>query len=126
MTHWMMYLITRLDFIVGISVAVMIISLIATILLIVGYTDSEKEAEKRKLMRSSKISIAVLVLSTVTFCAVPSTKDFVAIYLIPKFVNNEEVQKLPDNAVKLLNVKMEEWIKDSLDSEDSGDKESKK
>ena len=43
---------------------------------------------------------------------VPSTKEFAAIYLIPKIANNEQVQKVPDNLLKLLNAKLEDWIND--------------
>jgi len=48
---------------------------------------------------------------------VPTTKEAVAIYMIPKIANNEQVQKLPDNAMKFLNGKLEAWINDMADKE---------
>ena len=44
---------------------------------------------------------------------IPSTKQMIAIITIPKIVNNEQVQEMPDNALKLINKKLREWAEDT-------------
>jgi len=42
----------------------------------------------------------------------PNSKGLAAIYLVPKFVTNERVQQLPDKALDMLNLKMDQWVND--------------
>jgi hypothetical protein len=65
--------------------------------------------------RKSLLGVFVLcVIVAIGGSLIPSTKEAAAIYLLPKIVNNEKVQKLPENFTNLLNAKMEEWIGDTL------------
>ena len=57
-----------------------------------------------------KTVIVIFCTLFLLFTLTPSTKQFAVIYLLPKIANNKEVQKLPDNTVKLLNEQMEQWI----------------
>jgi H+/Cl- antiporter ClcA len=57
-----------------------------------------------------KWAVGFFILIVVSF-ATPSTKEMVAIYMIPKVANNEQIQKLPDNTAKFLNAQLELWIK---------------
>jgi large-conductance mechanosensitive channel len=113
------YWITRLDSIVGLLVAVIIALAITSVVhAFIGAIRCEemcradqKEGWRKYRKINIALGIALLITSTiVTF--VPSTKTAVAIYMVPKIVNNEQVQKLPDNAMSLINGKFEEWIND--------------
>jgi uncharacterized membrane protein len=118
-TGWDIYWITRLDGINGtlsVFVALAVTALICTALFYgmwinTGYlTNDDKNTHwgwyKKWLISLSFLIIALSLL--VTF--IPTTKEAAAIYLIPKIANNEQVQKLPDNAMKFLNGKLEEWV----------------
>jgi hypothetical protein len=55
-------------------------------------------------------AVGFFILIVVSFFT-PSTKEMVAIYMIPKVANNEQIQKLPDDTAKFLNAQLELWIK---------------
>ena len=74
-----------------------------------GFSSKAFFIDRRKFYIPPFISLMVFAFLSV---AIPTTNQFAAIYLLPKIANNEQVQKLPDNAMKLLNGKMEEWIND--------------
>jgi len=115
-TSWQIYWITRLDSL-NVALAIIWIALaIASVAMIIGafvYSlDDELEQYPVGVMKKITITtVAVLLLSIF----IPSTKEVAAIYLIPKIANNEQVQKLPENFVKLLNVKMEQWMNNQID-----------
>lgn len=114
-TSWDIYWITRLDglnFFVGVIAVISIIT--ATTLLIIRIASDDYFPWEHKFIktwfRPMFTAVIVAVMCIVISIFVPSTKEAVAIYMIPKIVNNEQVQKLPDNAMKFLNGKLEEWI----------------
>ena len=43
---------------------------------------------------------------------IPKSKTIAAMYLVPKIIENKQVSELPEKMVKLLNVKMDDWIND--------------
>jgi len=114
-TSWDIYWITRLDEIHGICWFLVIAAAItiAVLLAMAVWAADQIEPEKAKKRLSLSIKMAVFACTIFIFGSfVPSTKDFAAIYLIPKIANNEQVQKVPENLVRLLNTKMEAWITD--------------
>lgn len=42
----------------------------------------------------------------------PNSRTIAAMYLVPKLINNEQVNQFPDKALKLLNNKLDEWIQE--------------
>ncbi len=111
-TSWDIYWITRLDS-VHTSVALFIALLGCALFAFLGFGACDKG--NFFYYKKSLIATAfIFVMSIISITFIPSTKEACAIYLIPKIANNEQMQKLPDNAAKLLNVKMEEWINDTL------------
>jgi MFS superfamily sulfate permease-like transporter len=56
--------------------------------------------------------IVVFLVTTVLAVLMPSTKEAAAIYLIPKIVNNEDVQELPGKLGQLVHGKLDEWLDD--------------
>ena len=60
----------------------------------------------------------IFLFSVVGVCLIPNNmKTIAAIYLIPKIVNNQEINKLPTNTAKMLNIKLQEWIGNNLKTE---------
>lgn len=69
--------------------------------------------------RSVKYLILYLCIPTILTIAavfIPTQKEMAAIIMIPAIVNNEALQKVPDNVLNLLNAKLEEWLSDSTGS----------
>lgn len=127
-TSWQIYWITRLDGLVTISVAASMLLSIAVVSLltatIVTYVSSNDDnwsesyrTRNRKYFilwrKICLISVPFLIISVLSANMIPTTKEFAAIYMIPKIANNEQVQKVPDNALKLLNSKLEQWISET-------------
>lgn len=52
-------------------------------------------------MKPAMITLVICVLFAVL---IPTKKEALAIYMIPKIINNQQMQELPDNALKYLNV----------------------
>jgi predicted ferric reductase len=105
---WDIYWITRLDNICAFLTIVLMMFI--TAICIMKFI-LEINFDKIKM----KYKIGAYVLITIIgflLIFIPNTKEAVAIYLIPKIINNEQIQKLPDNTTKLLNAKLEQWIND--------------
>jgi hypothetical protein len=108
-TSWDIYWITRLDSIQAFFVvSVFIIGSALLAFLVLLFAEDCWDEHGGKYFAGVAIFLCMLVGGILT----PSTKEFAAIYLIPKITSNEQVQKLPDNMMKLLNGKLEEWIED--------------
>lgn len=135
---WEMYLITRMDAIIGIMFATLLLGAAAAAVFIaltaVSYQEysqyidrgdsyeRERNREKRSydfFKKFLKISVSTTVAAMILLCLTPTTKDLAMIYIVPAITKNEQVQKLPANFVKFLNAKMEKWI-----VEDAADKKS--
>jgi len=52
------------------------------------------------------IPILLFLLAILT----PNLKEMAAIYLIPKVVNNEQVQQIPQKGLELLELQLNKWI----------------
>ena len=114
-TSWDIYWITRLDSLQPLFGLTAMALALATIMLAFHASISSQWGEMRRWIVVTTIStVMFIVLAILT----PSTKEYAAIYLLPKIANNKQVQKLPDNAIKFLNAKMEAWINDLGSKED--------
>lgn len=117
MSYKFVYLLTRLDILNQYIEAISIISLIGVIIMGIVtllYFISEKENIYPKIKGYIIGFIIMLFIVSSIQIIVPTTKEAAVIYLLPKMVNNEEVQKIPQNIFKLLNTKMEEWTNEQL------------
>lgn len=119
-TTFGMYLFTRLDGIVKLSgflccifCACFFVGLVVYLLSLARNTKDEKYANdiSLKIVKSKLFIFAILVLLSIANL-LPTQKEFAAIYLVPKIVNNEQIQKLPVNAVELINKQFESWLND--------------
>jgi hypothetical protein len=114
MEWWQVYLFTRLD---GINIFFMITAVAGVILsiiaIVVYYSTLDSEYSKDEHLfvdKYLKPIIAITAISIGVSIALPTQKDMAAIILLPKVVNNQDIQKMPADAAKLLRVKLEQWI----------------
>lgn len=130
------YWITRLDIINTLATIALVISAIATLLLIIayyiangqsiydeshGYETSAKENRSyvNTSIKSLRYSIPILVISTVLTIFVPDTKDAMLIYGVGGTVDylkqNPTAKQIPDKCINALDKWVDSWIeKDSI------------
>lgn len=68
--------------------------------------ESSIEAGKKWL----KWSLPAFILMGLLTIATPNTKQFAAIYLVPKIVNNEDVRAISGDALKMVRMKFEAYL----------------
>jgi TRAP-type C4-dicarboxylate transport system permease large subunit len=118
MNSFDLYLITRLDTIKELYLALAIISgIIIFVLILLGFrqavveNDKFEEAKWKEYWKNSKKRLRLLILffsiGILADTLTPTTTEAVVIYLVPKLVNNEKIRELPNNALDLVN----EWMK---------------
>ena len=115
MSYKFVYLLTRLDavntYIEGMSVISIIAISIIGLVIIICFAAEEMNIYP-KVKKFLFAFIIMLFVSSSLQIIVPTTKEAAVIYLLPKMANNEDVQKIPQNAFKLLNTQMEKWLKE--------------
>ena len=112
------YLILQLDDISGglgimlFILGVVIVGISAVYLVVSSdfFSDERKVADR---IRISKTALKYLSLCFFSIFLIkiflPSTKTMAAVYLLPPIVNNQEVQKLPEEILDLLRGLIREW-----------------
>lgn len=106
-TMWQMYWITRLDDI-GTALAVIIalsgITAIFTLINACGFSDAEVWNPEKAVYfyRTVMFFMAILMFETL----IPDSKSMAAILIVPKIVNNEQVQQMPSKIMDLAT----EWL----------------
>ena len=113
MTHFNMYLFTRLDSLRGMVVAVMVILLIAFLASVILYFFARVDQEEETGRSLGKISICLLtalVIFGLLVVAIPTQKEAAAIWLVPKIVNNEQLNGIASNTFDILEVKAREYL----------------
>lgn len=117
-TAWQIYLITRLDALIGVSVGILIFTgLVIIVTLVKWQTDSDNydwEDNKENLVpifkKWLKIEFALLIMSLFVIVTIPSSKETAAILIIPKIANNEHVQNIPNKTLELVEKQLDQWI----------------
>lgn len=73
----------------------------------------DRDGEKaKKLDILLKKSIWIFIITLLPAIFVPTTEQAAAIYLVPKIVENEQVQNISDNSLKILQQLTENYLKD--------------
>ena len=67
-------------------------------------------AIEKNTFRVHKKVVAICVVAGTLLTIVPTTKTLIAMYGIPQALSSEEVQKVPNNAVKALNKLFEDYL----------------
>ena len=115
------YWITRMDYIQtalfvlgGITTGLAVVSFVISAFCCMTNVIRGDSDAKRMMVVSKKTFLASTVCGLIfgsillSACFVPSTKEMCAIKIIPRIVNNKEVQELPNKVVELAN----EWLED--------------
>ena len=120
MSAWDMYWLLRLDgikeaikFLCGSLVATGIVSvLFLGIAYFVGLLEDDEDFQKavKRFVRQLITIFVLWIVVGLAYILIPSTKQMAAIIVVPKIVNNEQVQEIPENLIELCN----EWTKDKI------------
>jgi len=111
-TAFQIYLMSLADSVLLLFLVIILISVVSMLLLVMDYKDirefdDDKEKEKKNIhnKKNAKAIIRCLMsalLSVLVLVFVPSTKTLVAMYVIPRVVNNTNVQKLPEAILRFV------------------------
>jgi len=110
-----LYFIVLLDGIKNLFQGLVIICILLTIALLIILACIYEDAKiKTKLLFRKYIiisTITCLIISTI-YVFIPTTKQVAFIYMAEKISNNEDAKQIPQNSIKFLNLKLQEYIKD--------------
>lgn len=101
MNPWEIYIITRCDEILNTTKVVFVISTLVTICCLILFfrAKAEDEEEDAKIMKGvTKKVFAVWLASCFALTFVPSTKECLAIAILPKVVNGEDISAIKSEA----------------------------
>ena len=125
MSGWFLYILTRLD---AVNHVVEVVSFIGIFVIIgctlayAGFKFGEKDDDTASSITRIGYKMGIVwFFSILLWVFVPTTKEACVIYLLPKVVNNEQVQKVPSQALRMLNMKMEQWIQEQIAPVKGGD-----
>lgn len=102
-----LYWITRLDYIQGCLLILLIIIAVILIGAVIAWSmDDTSEYPSQSLIKLSKITIPSFVITLLVFCFVPSTKEAMMIYgvggTIDYIKSNDKAKELPDKCIDAL------------------------
>ena len=115
MTHFEMYLFTRLDNLCTVLCVTAFSLIVVLILLSIFYGVSRMDRHDdvaEKCLQGVKKTLLPAIVFVLLAVAVPTQKEAAAIYLIPKLVNNEQVQDIAGKSLDILTLKLNEWVAD--------------
>jgi hypothetical protein len=112
MSTFALYFILILDNIRNMFILLLVLGCIGLVVYTIAYyvnfyqskEDNDKTCEALlvPVTRSLKIFVSVCIVSTLVLSFLPSTKQMAVIYLVPKIVNNEQVQNIAGTSLKIL------------------------
>ena len=114
---WIIYLLGIIDNLKILLEGSCIFCIISLVCLVIWWAASIENNKKKPIKKSFnyiKKNVYVLILIIFMNIFTPSSKTIATMYLLPKIVNNEEVQKIPGKALDMLNLKMDEYLSDTL------------
>lgn len=88
---------------------------IMAILIVWGSNQGESYGAKMKwetVKKQFSISVLTTIIGGLLLTFIPTTKELVAIYTIPKVVNNEQVQAIPEKLLELANLKLDDLLQE--------------
>lgn len=123
----MLYWFTRLDnIIILIGVLLLVFICVFAFLLWVAFEegaiwdDNDSRVTNKPCVFILALNFLFIIFLTLAAIFTPSTKEMAFIFLGGKIANyaenNDELKKIPDNTIKLLNSKMEEYLKDKAET----------
>lgn len=112
MTALDIYLIYLLDKLIFLSAMLAALSFAVGFVLFTRFCDSDNRMDLKSSIRGFVFAFCFTVINM----SIPSSKTAIAMYTVPPVLEavqtNKELQKLPDNVVKFVNMWLEENTKD--------------
>jgi len=114
MSYFLLYLILRLDSLSSIVLGMSIATAIITIL-VFAFNSESKESRKSVIpwIKGFGICFCIMLFS---YIIIPNTKQAAIIYCLPKIVNNEHIQKIPDKLLSLSDAWLDEQLEKTIKS----------
>jgi len=117
MNYFLLYLIMCFDSIIaGLSLLLVFNILYLVIAFLCKLLEDAEELIENEgihfVFLHTKKAIACLIVTSILLVSVPTTKQAIAIYSIPKISNISGVDQLPENVVKFLNSYLKDNVKD--------------
>jgi len=108
MTEMQMYWLTRLDNIRGLvsgpfNIFWVLGFIVCTVFVIISRIE---EAPFKMPLWPSFFLLGIMLLEGVVYAFLPTTKEMAAILIVPRIVNNQKVQEMPDKVLDLAN----DWL----------------
>ena len=113
LTHFQMYLITRVDTISFMLFMYGAFSLVVGLVVLLVQATVEDASDWVMKVRSKRI-VLIGGLSMLLCAMLPTKSDIALIYAVPAIVNNQDVQSIPPELAKLARVKLEEMVKEAV------------
>lgn len=110
MNEWTIYLLTRLDIIQEVSIITLVMTVgVFFFHTLFGFIELDWGAKTFWYVCKRYLTIVAFCLGIITF--LPTTKEAIVIYLVPKIANNQEIKEIPDLAVKAV----KQWLAEKLE-----------
>jgi Na+/melibiose symporter-like transporter len=126
MSMWLLYLLVKLDSLSAMFGWVLVLIIVSSLISVPCYMFMKDYiyGEEEYLAFNSKykkfllrIMLPLFILFTLIFTMLPTTKEFAFIYIVGKLSQNKQIQNIgenainiPDNALEILNLKMNEYV----------------
>ena len=66
------------------------------------------------------VFLILTIISIIPIVFIPSTKDLIAIKVLPAVLNNENIQNIAPNTAKLIDIELRKWISQNLPHKSKG------
>lgn len=107
-TSWQMYWLLMLDNINSLCSVIFSLGCVVIVVSLLCFYVLFEETPWNKILKFYKIIIPIYLIAIIIGTFIPSTKQMAAIIVVPKIINNEKIQQLPE---QLLNLGIE-WLED--------------
>lgn len=112
LTTMQMYWLLKLDDISFLFGAIFFLGLAVLILVMIFggliIDDLRLETPRKTVKKFFKITISIISISLILGTFLPTTKQMAAIIVVPKIINNEQIQQMPERIIDL----GLEWLED--------------
>ena len=106
MSAWEVYLLLKLDAIRALLIALAIISFIISV--IASMIEPTKEISEKDLTLAAKYSLIVGLISFFFFIVTPSTKQAIAMYVVPKITKGQVSENIATYLEQYLDIKLKD------------------
>ena len=122
MTMFTIYIITILSGLKGLAIATAAVGgFVSFMVSAAHYGEGVFDADVFK--KIIKISIPISVIAIMLAVLIPTTNQAAAIYLIPRVVNNEQMQSISEDGLSILEIKAQQYLRELRGgSENKGNK----